>query len=52
MPYPRSPGYGNPRKDARGYWAVTVAQGKPTDQPISVTKEEIQRELRQHSDRK
>ena len=52
MPYPRSPGYGNPRKDTRGYWAVTVAPGKPTDQPISVTKEEIQRELRQHPDRK
>ena len=52
IPYPESPGYGNPRNDSRGYLIATVPAGKYWDQPVALTKQEIRRELRRFPDRK
>ena len=48
MPWPKSPGYTDPDRDAAGYRIVTLRPGEVHDQPVAITRAEIQRELRRH----
>ena len=52
MPYPGSPGYGNPLLNERGYVKATIPADGFYDQPVAITREEIQRDLRRHPDQK
>ena len=52
VPYPGSPGYGNPLLNERGYVKATIPADGFYDQPVAITREEIQRDLRRHPDQK
>lgn len=52
VPWPKSPGYTDPDRDERGYRIVHIKAGEGYDQPVAITRSEIQRELRRHPERR
>jgi hypothetical protein len=52
VPWPRSPGYTDPARDAQGYRLITLKPGEMHDQPVAITRSEIERERRRHPERR